>query len=157
MWRRNPPPARTVPMRQGFYATVDGVEHRGLAFGGRVLLFLPGTVPRPPGWEAQGRDTWSTVVDASAVSRAYVVTTYAKLDDVNVIVDVVDPAAQTAVVRALNPEYSCMNHLPAPPPHPLLEAMPVSPYSVDWVGTVPWDALTNVEEHVSPVDPTTGK
>lgn len=144
-------------MRQGFYATVDGVEYRGRAFGGKVLLFLSRTVPCPPGWEAQGADTWSTVVDASAVSGAYVVTTYAKLDGVSVVVDVVDPAAQTAVVRASSPEYSGLNHLPAPPPHPLLEAMPVSPYSVDWIGTVPWDALTHADEHESPVDPSTGK
>lgn len=144
-------------MRQGFYATVDGVEYRGRPFGGQVILFLPRTAPCPPGWEAQGRDTWSTAVDAGAVSSADVVTTSARLDGVSVIVDVVDLAAETAVVRASNPEHSGMNHLPVPPPHPLLEAMPVSPYSVDWVGTVPWDALTDVEEHKSPVDPSTGR
>lgn len=34
--------------------------------------------------------------------------------------------------------------------------MPLSLYSVDWVGTVPWDALTDVEEHESPVAPSAG-
>lgn len=100
--------------------------------------------PGPPGWEAQGRDTWSAAADAGAVSSAYTVTTYAELDGVSVIVDVVDLAAETAVVRASNPEHSGMDHRPVPPPHPLLEAMAVSPYSVHWVGTVPWGALTVV-------------
>lgn len=86
----------------------------------------------------------------------YEVVTTARLDDVEVWVDRIDPVEHTAYVVAKNPTYTGINHSDAPPPHPLLSVTLDPPYSIEWTGTVAWDALTGIQEHVGQRDPMTG-
>ena len=84
----------------------------------------------------------------------YKIRTIAKLDNVEVYVESVDPAAREAVVRAK--KGASINDQNKTPPHPLLEAVPESSYSLIWMGTVPWDRLTDVDEAIGRIDPSTG-
>lgn len=142
-------------MRSGRYAVVDGVEYPVEIWKGQVSLFIPRVGEKSEGWANGGFNTWCRVVDASEVSSAFEVLTSAMLDDVKVRVERVDPAAREAVVSAkkgasINDQYKT-------PPHPLLEAVPESSYSLIWMGTVPWDRLTDVYDACGPIDPNTGR
>jgi hypothetical protein len=146
-----------ISVRKGFYAVVAGVEYEAKLNRGAVSIFIPQMGDRPDGWEWAGPERWYRVVEVADVSEAYEILTDAMLDDVPVHVDRVDPVARTAVVRAKTPPYSSMSDQHRPPPHPLLEAVQDPPYSVDWMGIVPWDCLADVDEAVGRIDPATGE
>lgn len=143
-------------MRSGHYVVVDGIEYAAQIWKGKVSLFIPRSGTKPEGWEMAGGQTWGRVIDSGEVSEAYQVQTQARLDDVAVYVDSVNPTSREAVVRAIDPPYSSINDQHRPPPHPLLEAVPEPPYSVDWKGVIPWNRLTDVSETVGRIDPSTG-
>lgn len=143
-------------MKRGQYAIVDGVEYAAWVRGrGKVSLFIPQIGPKPDGWGWGAESTWYREVDASEVSEACEVLTKATLDDVRVYVDSVNITDRTATVRAV--QSTSRSDAGSPPPHPLLEALDDSPYSIDWVGRVPWDRLTDVYEASGRIDPTTGR
>lgn len=143
-------------MRRGQYVIVDGTEYAARVWGGgKVSLFIPQTGPKPDGWILGRESTWSRKIDASKVSEAFSISTRAYLDDVEVHVDSVNATDRTATVRAVLP--TSRSDYGAPPPHPLLEALNDSPYSIDWVGKVAWDRLSNVDEAVGRIDPSTGR
>lgn len=144
-------------MRAGVYAVVDDREYEALIDARRAAIFLPDSYPRPPGWQVGGGDRWARTVPPETVSAAYRVMTTAMLDDVAVSVDRVRSDAQTADVRARHPEYTGINHQDAPTPHPSLSMVLDPPYGIEWVGTVPWAALDEVEEFVGTIDPQTGE
>lgn len=141
-------------VRSGQYAVVDGVEYAAQVWNGKVSLFIPRSGSKPAGWELGGGQTWYRVVDAADVSQAFKAVTSAWLDDVEVYVDSVNAGDRTAVVRAIKP--TSISDRGAPPPHPLLQPVDELPYSIDWVATVPWDRLTDVDEAVGRIDPSTG-
>ena len=144
-------------MRSGLYAVVDGVEYPAWLNGEDVSIFLDHAGQRPDGWAWVTEYRSYRRVPPAQVTVAYRVSTRAMLDDVLVSVDAVDALAHTALVRAVRPRYSSINDQDRPPPHPLLEAAPVSSYSVDWIGVIPWDRLTMATEIVGKVDPTAGE
>lgn len=141
-------------MRSGQYAVVNGVEYAAQVWNGKVSLFIPRNGSKPDGWELGGGQTWYRVVDATDVSEAFKAVTRAWLDDLEVYVDSVNPHDRTAVVRAIKP--TSISDRNAPPPHPLLQPIDDPPYSIDWVATVPWDRLNNINEAVGRIDPSTG-
>jgi len=147
-------------MRSGIYIEWQGREFPGLSVRGYRWAFVPFSTGEPEGegWAADHvRGVWSRLVPPPEITRMHEVITTASLDDVKVRVTAVHPEDRTADVRAESPPYSSINDQSRPPPHPLLSADPVPPYSVDWTGTVPWEALTRVDETVAPLDPETGQ
>lgn len=144
-------------MRSGLYAVVDGVEYPAWLNSEGLGIYLDHAGPRPDGWAWFTESRSYRRVSPAQVTEAYRVSTSAMLDDVLVAVDSVDALAHTALVRAVRPRYSSINDQDKPPPHPLLEATPVSSYSVDWIGVIPWERLTMATEIVGKVDPTAGE
>lgn len=147
-------------MRSGVYIEWQGLEFPGESVRDYRWVFVPFSAGEPEGegWAADRvRGVWSRLVPPSEITRMHIVLTSASLDGVKVRVTGVNQDDRTADVRAENPPYSSINDQHRPPPHPLLSADPVSPYSIDWIGTVPWEALTQVDEIVAPLDPATGQ
>ena len=145
-------------MKSGIYIEWQGQEFSGESIGDRRWIHVPISAPEPTGegWAANRTlRVWSKLVPASEITRMYGVFTSAKLDNVEVYVEIVDPAAREAVVRAK--KGASINDQNKTPPHPLLEAVPESSYSLNWMGTVPWDRLTDVDEAVGRIDPATGE
>ena len=146
-------------MKSGTYIEWQGQEFSGESIGDRRWIHAPISAPEPKGegWAPNHPlRVWSKLVPASEITRMYEVVTTARLDDVEVWVERLDPAERTAYVVMKNPTYTGINHSDAPSPHPLLEVTLDPPYSIEWTGTVAWDALTDVQEHVGQRDPMTG-
>lgn len=145
-------------MRCGQYAVVDGIEYEARVWGrgrGTVSLFIPQIGQKPDGWAPAREGTWYREVSATEVSDAFAISTRASLDHVAVHVDSVNAMDRTAIVRAV--QATSRSDHGARPPHPLLTRLDYSPYSIDWVGKVPWDRLTDVDEVVGRIDPSTGR
>lgn len=143
-------------MRSGLYAVV-GVEYPAWLNSEGLGIYLDHAGPRPDGWAWVTEYRSYRRVPPAQVTEAYRVSTRAMLDDVLVAVDSVDALAHTALVRAVRPRYSSINDQDKSPPHPLLEPAPVSSYSIDWIGVIPWERLTTATEIVGTVDPTAGE
>lgn len=147
-------------MRSGTYIEWQGREFPGQSVREYRWVYVPFSAGEPggEGWAADHvRNVWSRLVPPSEITSMHEVITSAFLDDVKVRVTAVHTDDRTADVRAEDPPYSSINDQGRPPPHPLLSADPVPPYSVDWIGTVPWEALSHVDEIVAPLDPATGQ
>lgn len=146
-------------MKSGIYIEWQGLEFSGESIGDRRWIHVPFSEPEPhgEGWTADhSLRIWSRLVPPSEITRMHVVVTTGWLDDVEVWVERLDPAQRTAYVVMKNPTYTGINHSDAPSPHPLLEVTLDPPYSIEWTGTVAWDALTDVQESVAQRDPMTG-
>lgn len=77
-------------MRRGIYAVVDGVEYEASLHAGGVSIYIPGTLPRPEGWEPGRRGSRGRALPLDAVSEAYEILTDVTLEEVAVYVDRVD-------------------------------------------------------------------